>query len=220
MKEQENIVKKTMEKIYGNLKMSWPVVIIFAIAAGVYTGAIMLVPALKDTSFTDIGAFVEWWVIFAVIIVTNCKKNYEAMLKCFVFFLISQPLIYAVEILFGTLTVDLAWQYYRNMWLPATILTLPGGLIAYYCKKQNSLGAIILGVGNTFQIVMGASYIVKTIKDFPHHILSAVVCFASILIMSFGIQKEKKNRLISILIPVALLIIVFVFMKLTGRVIA
>lgn len=213
-------MKKAIEKIYGNLKMSWLGVIIFAVVAGVYTGAILLIPALKDTSFTDIGTYVEWWVIFAVIIVTNCKKNYEAMLKCFVFFLISQPLVYAVEIIFGPLTLDMAWQYYRNMWLPATIMTLPGGLIAYYCKKQNALGAVILGIGNSFQILMGVSYIVKTVNDFPHHILSAIVCFASIFIMSFGIQKEKKNRLISILIPVVLLVIALVFMKLTGRVIA
>lgn len=89
--EGENIY---MKFIYGKLKMSWLTVIVFAVAAGCYTGWIMTVDCLKGTSFQDIGIFFEWWVIFAVIIVVNCKKSWEAMLKCFLFFLISQPLVF------------------------------------------------------------------------------------------------------------------------------
>ena len=206
-----------MKRIYGNLKMRWWHVILFAIAAGVYTGAIMLVDALHDTSFQDIGVSQEWWVIFAVIIVVNCKKNWEAMLKCFVFFLISQPLVYAVEVQFGPLSLYLATYYYRSIWLPITLLTLPGGLIAYYCKKQNLIGAVILGLGNTIQAVLGVHYLAQVIQSFPRHILSSVVCFGSIFLMSFQIQKEKKYRLISILTPVALTLAVAVFCWLTGR---
>ena len=35
--------------------MSWLSVVLFAVAAGVYTGAVMLAGVLKDTSFQDIG---------------------------------------------------------------------------------------------------------------------------------------------------------------------
>ncbi|MCQ2439663.1 MAG: hypothetical protein MJ074_07860 [Oscillospiraceae bacterium] len=71
-----------MKRLFGDMKMSWLTVILFAVAAGVYTGVMMLIPALADTSFQDIGISYEWWVIFAVIIVVNCGKSWEAMLKC------------------------------------------------------------------------------------------------------------------------------------------
>ena len=206
-----------MKKLYGNLKMSWLNVILFAVAAGAYTGLVMLVDFFYETSFQDIGISFEWWVIFAVIVVVNCNKSVEAMFKCFVFFLISQPLVYAVEILLGPLTADMAWIYYKTTWLPATFLTLPGGFIAYHCKKQNMLGAVILGLGNTIQAFMGVSYFYKAFTSFPHHILSGIVCFASIFVMSFCIQKEKKYRLVSILLALVLTAAVAVFIVTSGR---
>ena len=202
--------------LYGGVNMTWLKVILFAVAAGVYTGLVMLVPALENTSFQDIGIAYEWWVIFAVIVVVNCKKNWEAMLKCFVFFLLSQPLVFAVEVLFHHITVDSALQYYR-IWLLPTILTLPGGLIAFYCKKQNVWGALILGLGNTIQMVMAVTYAVQCAKDFPHHILSCLVSLISIFVMSFSIQKEKKGRLIACLTPFVLGAVLAVLAALTGR---
>lgn len=206
-----------MQRLFGNLKMNWLSVILFAVVTGVYTGAIMLFDILKDTSFQDIGISYEWWVIFAVIIVVNCEKNREAALKCFAFFLISQPLVFAVQVLFGPLSLYKAMYYYRAIWLPATFLTLPGGFIAYYCKKQNMLGAVILGLGNAIQASLGVFYIGQAINSFPHHLLSGIVCFSSIFLMSFQIQKEKKYRLISILISLVLTVIAIILLKLTGR---
>lgn len=197
--------------------MRWPDVVLFAIAAGVYTGAVMCFDILKNTSFQDIGISYEWWVIFAVIVVVNCDKSREAMLKCFVFFLISQPLIYAVQILFGTLAPNMGWYYYHSFWLPATFLTLPGGFIAYYCKKQSVLGAVILGLGNTIQAVLCVHYFSQAISGFPHHLLSGFVCLASIFLMSFLIQQEKKNRLIAVLTPTVLTVIIVVLCILNGR---
>lgn len=208
-----------MKRIFGGLNMTWPKMILFAMATGIYTGLVMLVPFLHDTSFQDIGVSYEWWVVFAVIVVVNCKKSWEAALKCFVFFLISQPLVYLVEILFGTLDFETCWRYYRNMWGPMTMLTLPGGFIAYFCKKQNVLGAVILGLGNTIQACMALHYFGTAVKHFPHHLLTALFCVASIFVMSFLIQKERKNRLISILLPILLVAALVVFAKITGRVI-
>ncbi|MCQ2419627.1 MAG: hypothetical protein MJ118_00675 [Clostridia bacterium] len=207
-----------MKRIYGSLKMSWLRVVLFAAAAGIYTGVVMLVPALKDTSFQDIGIMFEWWVIFAVIIVVNCKKSLEAMLKCFVFFLISQPLVYAVEVLSGALSLDTALGYYRNIWLPMTFLTLPGGFIAYFCKKQNVFGAVVLGLGNTIQTGLALVYFKMLISDFPHHLISEIVCVASVFVMSFCIQKHRAYRLIAILLPVILTAAILVLLKMTGRV--
>jgi hypothetical protein len=205
-----------MKRLYGNLKMSWPKVIIFSLIVGIYTGLIMMVDALDETSFQDIGISYEWWVIFAVIIVVNCSKNWEAMLKCFVFFLISQPVVYAVEVLFGEFGIDQAIVYFRT-WLPMIILTLPGGFIAFYCKKQNMLGAVILGLGNAIQCLFGAVYFIKAVSSFPHHILSCIICFASMFIMSICIQKEKKYRLVSILLPFVLTALAVVILLAMGR---
>ncbi len=44
-----------MRNLYGNLKMSWLSVILFAFIAGIYTGAVMLIDVLDGTSFQDIG---------------------------------------------------------------------------------------------------------------------------------------------------------------------
>ena len=205
-----------MKRLYGNLKMSWPTVILFAVATGIYTGLIMLVDVLQETSFQDIGISFEWWVIFAVIIVVNCDKSWEAMLKCFVFFLISQPLVYAVEVLCGHLTFYMAEYYYRTIWFPRTLLTLPGGFIAYFCKKQNPLGAVILGIGNTLQAVLAIHYISEACISFPRHILSGIVCIVSVFVMSFQIQKKKMCRMISILIP-AVAVAVLLILSVMGR---
>lgn len=207
-----------MKELYGKWGMSWFKVILFAVITGIYTGAVMLIPFLKDTSFQDIGISYEWWVIFAVLVVVNCEKGWEAMLKCFVFFLISQPLVYLVQILFGALTLEMGVYYYSRIWLPMTFLTLPGGFIAYFCKKQNLLGGIILGLGNSIQAIMAASYFAAAIHAFPHHLLSAIVSVVSIFVMSFGIHKERKNQIVAILLPIVLGAGVLVLLRVTGRV--
>ena len=206
-----------MKRLYGNLKMSWPTVILFALATGIYTGIVLLLDVFKDTSFQDIGIAYEWWMIFAVIIVVNCEKSWEAMLKCFVFFLISQPVVYAVEIAFGPLTIQLALNYYLSFWFMMTFLTLPGGFIAFYCKKQNALGAVILGLGNTLQLISCVSYFGSAVKDFPHHILSGIVCLASVFITSFYIQEKKKYRLMSIIFAFVLAAVLIVWGLMAGR---
>lgn len=207
-----------MKKLYGGIKMTWLRVAIFAIAAGAYTGFVMTLPFLHDTSFQDIGVTYEWWVIFAVIVVVNCKKGLEAMLKCFLFFLISQPLVYLVEIALGSLAMEDGLRYYLNIWLPMTMLTLPGGLIAYFCKKQNVLGACILGLGNTIQAVMALAYFVTAAERFPRHLLTALVCVGSIFVMSLSIQKKRANRIIAIALPVLLTAVILILLRLTGRV--
>ncbi len=200
------------------MNLTWLKVILFAIITGVYTGVVMIIPFLKNTSFHDIGISYEWWVIFAVIIVVNSKKSWEAMLKCFVFFLISQPLVYLVEIVSGNLSLNMGWNYYYHIWLPMPFLTLPGGFVASFCHKQNILAGVILGLGNTIQAVLAIAYFGMAIKSFPFHLLSGLVCVGSIIIMSLFIQKETKNRLIAILIPIVLTAVILILLKVTGRV--
>lgn len=176
----------------------------------------MHINALYNTSFQDIGIAHEWWILFAIIIVVNCEKNYEAALKCFVFFFISQPLIFIVEVLIGHITWDLAIHYYQ-IWFIPILLTLPGGFIAYYCKKENVFGDIILGLGNTLECFLGIHYLLSAINNFPRHLLSAIFCFAVIIITNTYIKKNKKDRTISLLTTILLSLIVVVYLIKTGR---
>lgn len=208
-----------MKKLFNDIHMSWKNVILFGLVVGIYVGCIMCVPVLDGTSFQDIGISHEWWILFALIIVTNCKKSYEAALKCFVFFLVSQPMVFIVEALFGHITWDLAFHYYFDIWFVRSLFTLPGGLIAYYVQKQNALGAIVLGIGNTLEALLGMYYGYQAFISFPHHFLTAIFCFFVIGITNLYIQKEKKNRIISIITTVLLIAVMLVFLVLDGRVI-
>ena len=206
-----------MKKLFCELKMGWPGVIIFAAVAGIVTGALASIPATDETSFRDIAISFEWWVIFAFIIASNCEKAWESMLKIFVFFLISQPLVYVTEVVAGHLDAQMALYYYKSIWGPITLLTLPGGLIAFLIKKQNALGCIILGLGCTIQAFMGVSYTIKMFNNPPYHLISAIVCFASIFVMIYCIQDTWKRRIATLLIAVVVTAALIILMLCTGR---
>lgn len=176
--------------------MTWLRVIIFAVITGVYTGLINSLPFLsflQDTSFRDIAINVDWWVLFAVFIVVNCKKPWEASLKCFVFFLISQPLVYLVESPF--LGIEVFRYYYY--WFIFTLLTLVGGFIAWYVKKSNVLSAIILSVACGLLGYLGVTYVREFMNKPPHHILSAIFCFAQIIFLIVVLMRGKKEKIIA-----------------------
>ncbi len=63
-------------------------------------------------------------VLFALLIVSNCKSAREAGMKCLVFFLTSQPIIYLIEL--PTLGWDKAMYYYLHIWLPISLLKSKG----------------------------------------------------------------------------------------------
>ena len=189
--------KNVFKKLFGGLNLTWLKLLIFALLAGVYTAAVAIIPACEGTSFRDIAVSYEWWVIFAFIIATNCKTPLEAALKVFVFFAISQPIIFGIEVLCGIVSADMASFYYITNWGPKTLFTFPGGFIAFFIAKQNPLGAIVLGLGCAIEAVLGVFYLQEVVKNFPWHILTVIVCFASIAIMTFSIQRENKMRLLT-----------------------
>lgn len=204
-----------LKKLFSETGISWLRVIVFAVVLGLYTGVICLFPAIRETSLHDIAVSYEFWVLFAVIIVVKCRKNWEAALKCFLFFLISTPLCYAIQVLVGSLEMDKAIMYARNWMLPV-FATLPGGFIAWYCKKQNTFGAVILGLGNTIIAVMTLYYLGQFLRHMPYHLITIIVDILMIIMMSVCIQKEKKNRIISLIIPAVLGGGIFVLNIFTG----
>ncbi|MBQ8108162.1 MAG: hypothetical protein IJ129_05390 [Ruminococcus sp.] len=102
---------KALEKLFGGIELTWKKLIIWAVAMGVLVGGLMLVPAFKETSMQDIGVGFEWWILFGVIIVSNAKSPVDSALKSFVFFLISQPLIYLVQVPFSSMGWGLMGYY-------------------------------------------------------------------------------------------------------------
>ena len=87
-----------MKKLFGGLNITWPKLIVFSVICGVYAGVMALLPITADTSFRDISISFEWWILFAIIIIVNSRSPLDSVCKVFVFFLISQPLVYLVQV--------------------------------------------------------------------------------------------------------------------------
>ena len=105
---------KIIKKIFGGIDLTWKKLILSAIIIAIYTAFVAVIPITKNTSFRDISATFEWWILFGIIIICNSKSNLDSALKCFVFFLISQPLIYLFQVPFSWLGCGL-FSYY-NYW--------------------------------------------------------------------------------------------------------
>ena len=89
-----------MKKLFGEIDLNWKKLIILSIIMGIYPGIVAMIPVLKDTSITDLTVTFEVWIFFGIFIIMNSKSAKESALMCFVFFLISQPLIYLTQDLF------------------------------------------------------------------------------------------------------------------------
>lgn len=79
---------KAIKKLFGGIDFTWKKLIVFAIIVAIYTAAMAIIPITKDTSFRDIAATLEWWILFGVIIISNSKSPKDSAIKCFTFFLI------------------------------------------------------------------------------------------------------------------------------------
>lgn len=190
--------------------MSWSVVVIFAIIMGIYTALMaMLVP--DGNSFHDIAVMPEWWVLPAILIIVNCKKPLEAALKVFVFFLISQPLVYLIQVPFNYMGWGL-FRYYPY-WFYITLATLPGGFIGWFIKKDKWYSGVILSVMTALLVWMGLGYAKSLTENFPNHLLTIIYCFGIIPIFIFGILKKWQPRLVTTMITVIVLLALLLIAK-------
>ena len=130
-----------MKKIFGGINLTWKKVIISAVVIGISVGLLNSISFLADTTVTDIATYFDFWIFCGIFIIMNSKSNKDSALKCFVFFLISQPLIYLAEVPFN----DMGWGLfiYYKYWFIWTILTIPMGYIGYYIKKDELWGSLI-----------------------------------------------------------------------------
>ncbi|MCQ2434538.1 MAG: hypothetical protein MJ062_04810 [Oscillospiraceae bacterium] len=179
-------------------KMSWLKVILLAVGSAVYTAVMLLLPPLKDTSFQDIGVYLECWILLALFIIVNCKKWWEAMLKCFMFFLISQPLIYLLQVPFYIDGFGI-FRFYKS-WFNMTLLTLPGAVIAYQVKRKDWLSVLVLSVANGYLAYQAVTYLRMTIGNFPHHLLSFLFCIALIVFFTFLLLDKGSHRVTALVL--------------------
>ena len=200
----------SMKKLFGEIDLTWKKLIIFAILTGVYTAIMAIIPITADTSFRDIAIYFEWWILFGIIIICNSKSPLDSALKCFVFFLISQPLIYLLQVPFSWQGWGL-FSYYRY-WFIWTLACLPMGFIGYYIKKKNVISMIILLPMLIFLAYLGIGYLSSIIDKFPHHLLSFIACFAFIIIIVHNLFDKKILKIISLSI-VALFAIVYILLN-------
>ncbi len=180
---------------------TWPKLIIFAILLGIWT-ALMAIYVPDGNSFHDIAVTVEWWILPVILIILSCKKPLEAGFKVFVFFLISQPLVYLIQVPFSWMGWSL-FGYYRY-WFIITLLTFPGAFIGWFIKKDKWYSSIILSVMTGLLAITGINYIGGFAQTFPNHLLSTIYCFAMIPALIFGILKNKWTRLIAIIATITI----------------
>lgn len=162
--------------------------------SAVFTAVCLIVPSLSESSFGNIGVTPEFWLLAAIFIVVNCKTMKEAALRCFVFFLISQPLIYLFQVPFSSLRWGLFG--YDKYWFIATLLTVPAALVCFQIKKKNTLGAFIPAVASGCCGFAAADFLRTAVLDFPRNLLSGLFCFGATLLLAFALFTEKKHRLI------------------------
>lgn len=179
-----------------NQNMSWLKVIIFAIITGVVTALLKVIPVLEETSFQDIAITYDCWILFAVFIIVNCNKWWEASLKTFVFFLISQPLIFLLQVPFNG--YDFSIFIYYPYWFIITILTLPGAAIAYQLKRRDWLSLLVLAVAEAYYGYAIGSYIWTAVYSFPHHLISIIFCVLCSLFFAYIFFDKKWMSVIAV----------------------
>ncbi len=206
-KESKFFLARIFDKIFGGLKMSWPVVIIFAVVSGLYT-AIVAAKVPDGNSFHDISVTFEAWILLALLVILNCKKPLEAALKVFVYFLISQPLVYLFQILFFHAPWSLLGYY--PFWFKITLLTLPGGFVAWFTKKKAWWAGLIMACSNALLVLMFVSYYNALQSNFPNHLLSAIYCVLMMIVSIFFILKDNIAKIICFAITAVLLITSFI----------
>ena len=197
-----------LKKLFGGINLTWPKVIIAAVIAGLYTAAMAIIPEVKYTSFNTITVTLEVWVFFGIIIIMNSKSNKDAALKSFIFFLISQPLVYLIQVPFSYQHWGL-FKYYK-FWFAWTVLCLPMGFIGYYMKKNKWWGYLILLPMILFTVAEYSAYFSYFTFSYPRYLLISIFCAVAAIIYPIGIFDNKKIRIVGASISTVLIIAITV----------
>lgn len=197
---KKNLITRSRDWLFGGLQMSWPAVILFAVGTAVLTSLFLIVPVFRDTSFERMGVTLEAWIFFAVIIMANCKKPLESALKTFVFFLVSQPLIYLFQVPFSSLDWQL-FGFYRT-WFIWTLLTFPMAFVGWHITKRNWLSVLIFAPVLAFLGMTAFEAGKECLHHFPHLLVTALFCLGQILLYVAAFFPDWKMKTVGLLIPI------------------
>ena len=194
-----------MKKLFSEINLTWKRIIISAIIIGASVGLLNSAPFLFDTTITDIATYFDFWIFCGIFIIMNSKSNKDSALKCFIFFLISQPLIYLCEVPFN----ERGWNLfiYYKPWFIWTLLCLPMGYIGYYIKKEKWYGLLIL-FPMMLLLGMGLSSTIVNVKySFPKHLINTIFVIASFAVYPLTLFKNKRLRYFGLAINIIIMLI-------------
>ena len=209
--KEKSPLRKFTDKLFGGFNLTWPSIILYAIGAAVLTTIFLVVPIFKDTSFAKMGETLETWVLLAIIIIANSKNPLDSALKTFVFFLISQPLIYLFQVPFSWQGWGI-FQYYKY-WFIVTLCTFPAAYIGWYIKKKNWLSLLILTPILILLAMLCNDSMKQAIYNFPHLLLTVIFCIAQILLYLYVFTEKIPQKIIGLLIPITTIIIMLLIPK-------
>ena len=200
-----------LSKVFGGIRMAWQRLILFALISGLITGLIaLLVP--DNNSIRQIAVSFEAWIVLAIVVVVNCEGPLDAACKTFVYFLISQPLVYLVQVPFHSMGFGL-FRYYWPYWFIWTAATFPGAFLAWYVKKDNIPGALILSVALAALVWIGTGYLKSVVNSFPRYLLALLFCYGAVPVLILAVLHGKPARLtasaVALLVLAASLFVVF-----------
>ena len=168
-----------------------------------------LIPVFQDTLFITITTTFEVWILFGIIIIMNSKSNMDSAMKCFVFFLISQPLVYLIQVPFSPQGWGLLGYY--KYWFVWTVLRLPMGYIGYWMKKDKWWGYLIL----LPMIAMTAGSYSANFSDFlfsmPRYILISLFCAFAMIVYPLAVFENRKIKTVGTVISgIAVIVITII----------
>ena len=200
--KQPNAFQRLADRLFGGLNMSWTAVIVMAVACAAVTAVFLIVPVFRNTSFERMGVHLEFWFLPAILIMSNCKAPLESALKTFVFFLVSQPLIYLLQVPFSSRGWGIFGYY--GYWFMLTLATFPMAYAGWYIKKRSWLSALILSPVLAYMGLTLYDRCSFCMRHFPHYIVTCIFCIlqAAVYVFVFFPHGWYK-KLIGLLIPVA-----------------
>ncbi len=192
-----------LEALFLRTKMTWKTVLLLALGCGVAVGLLMVPQALASTSLQQPGISFEFWIFMALLILLNCEKPWEAGVKTFVFFLVSQPLIYLVQVPFSPWHWEL-FRYYPR-WGLITLLTLPGAALGWYVRKEKWYSVLLLAALNVIMCLELPASVRALAEGFPRYLLSTAFIVFELVFFTLLLFKNKKLLALSFALTLVLL---------------
>ena len=209
--EKRSALRNFTDKLYGGINLTWPGIILYAVGTAVLTTVFLVLPIFHGTSFVRMGETLEAWIFFAVIIIANAKSPLDSALKTFVFFLISQPLIYLFQVPFSWQGWGL-FQYYKY-WFILTLCTFPAAYIGWYIKKKNWLSLLILMPVLILLAYLCEDGLKHVIHQFPSLLIMVVFCVLQVFLYLYTFTEKASQKIIGALVPAAVIAVMLLLPK-------